>query len=183
MRIARGLAVALAVPVMFCVSNLILNHLWTARYLARLEQVLTVTPSALPPRQLTSTPIPGEARAAPSPYGSPVRYGDLEVTMLDVQHTQDNRLVIIVRTPDVGSPNGATTFSPYDFRLLGVKGKSYGYRTGSLRRERLFDGDLVEGTMIFAVEPDDAGFVLVWTVGLRKSLYLSLTPHDQNSSQ
>ncbi len=126
------------------------------------EKTGVPVPTLAPP---TPTPTVGTLRTDPVPYGHPLSYGDLEITVLDIfswkggellfesvkregHFTSEKRLyapetkegfewlVIEVRVRNVGDPNQTSIFGPAHFKVVGKSESIYEIANVPAKRQR-----------------------------------------------
>jgi hypothetical protein len=149
----------------------------------------------IPAIQREVTPSPGtseigKTRDNPILLGSALRYGDIELTVLQLQRQANIEFrsakegkeyaVVTLQLRNVGPVNKTKRYNTTDFRIVGAKGIIYGDwmfepDTGNrLGSGEFFGGSSVSGDILREVDKDDKHLVLIWSAALGTSRYLAL---------
>lgn len=130
----------------------------------------------------------GDTRSNPVPLGQSKQYGSQELTVLDaweepaggLASSDDKSLYATVRIRFLQSASSTGYVSSSDFRSVGTLGiirsmwDATSSRSGIVFGE-YFGGSTAEGNICGHVDKSDSNFILIWSCGLGKSLYFSLT--------
>lgn len=125
---------------------------------------------------ITMLTAPEATRANPAPFGAPVTYKNIEVTVLEVEKMEQivekgngggiygympdgggYFLIITIKIKNTGSPDNAVYYSTRQFKVVGSKGKTYpfggdpldaDYNLKFIGGNELFEGEVYGGDAI-----------------------------------